>query len=209
MYAEMERETALEMAKSDPDYACYRNGLDQDALKKVLDFHQKKPQDAKLPNKEGLVQEIRRWNTQVDDSTLKRAKRDELIQMLCQSIGHAPRQWVSATQYHRFGLSFEYKGKFPSIKYSEDLSTEELRAMLELYTNPRISVAQLKAALKKHSWRPKVTGNKGELLKRLRDELGCQDLNHRYTSTYKLVGCWKDERDVLQLRLVCQGQERS
>lgn len=143
--------------------------MTKDQLKKLLDFHQKNPQDAKLPNKAGLMTEFRRWNNAVDESKLKRAQRDELIQMLCRALGHKPRRWVHAKQNYRFGLSFEYKGKFPPIKYSPEMSQDELRAMLELYTNPTISVAQLKEALKKHAWNLKVSGNKGELLKRLRD----------------------------------------
>lgn len=114
--------------------------MTQVELKQVLVYHQKDSKYANLPNMAGFKDEIRRWNKAVDEKKLAKAKRDDLIDMLCEAIGHKPRQRSHAIKYHRFGLSFDYKGSFPTPKYRQGMSSDELKAMLELYPNPKMTV---------------------------------------------------------------------
>jgi hypothetical protein len=114
-----------------------------------------------------LIEEIRRWVKKPQESKLKAARVDDLIDTLYQALGAKPRRRIDVKRYRRFDLSFDYKGDFPAPFYREGMPTDELRAMLEIYPNPKISVPQLKAWLKQD--RAKVTGGKPELLQRMRE----------------------------------------
>lgn len=144
------------------------------------------------------MQEIRRWDKNTNENKLKRAKRDELVTMLYQAIGAVPHRRSQAKRYHRFGLSFMYMGGLPAPLYREGMSSEELRAMLELYPNPKISAAQLKALLKDYG--SKLTGGKGDLLERLRSNLYCKNIYADTCRLYSYEECWEDEQASLQAK---------
>jgi hypothetical protein len=196
-YADMEREMNLESAQSDPDYASYRPNMSRDELVKALDFHNKNSTQAKLPTKPGLIEEIRRWVKKPNESQLKKARVHDLIGMLYQALDAKPRRRITVERYRRFDLSFDYKGDFPAPLYREGMPTDELQAMLEIYPDPKISVPQLKAWLKKDG--AKVTGGKQELLLRMRKQLGCADSESRLS--YTLVSGWEDQRASLQAKV--------
>jgi hypothetical protein len=124
--------------------------LARDELIKVLNYDKKNSSQAKLPIKAGLVQEVIRWNpTNTNETRLKQMSRNEIIAQLYKGLNAKPRCRVTAKRYRRFGLSFDYKGAtFPTPVYRQGMEGDEIKAMLELYPSPKLSVAQIKASLK-------------------------------------------------------------
>ena len=173
--------------------------MPREELIQVLNYDKKNAAQAKLPKRDGLAQEVLRWDPKANSKKLKSMRRDDLISALYQALGAKPRRRVSAKRYHRFGLSFDYKGDFPALVYREGMDIKELKAMFELYPNPKISVAQLKAILKEYRG-AKLTGGKNDLMNRVRDCLDCRDIHNKSWYTYTAVSCWEDELPTLQAK---------
>lgn len=155
-------------------YARYRAVMIADELKAVLDFHQRDPKGAGLPTKPGLQAEVRRFfagsaKTQKRQKVLTSGRVDDIVKLLAEALGHKPRRWVSARRERRFGLTFDYEGAYPAPIYREDVSSKELRAMLELYPGAvKMSAAQLKESINKEETWPttKPAGSKAEMTER-------------------------------------------
>jgi len=196
---EMEQDEAR---SNDPDYACYRPDLSAEELVKVLNYSKKNFSQSKLPTKPGLMKEILRFHGAFAASKLKNMNRDQLIGTLYQVLGTTPRRRVTAKQYHRFGLSFDYEGtSLPSLPYRDGTSSADLKAMFELYPHStiKINIDQLKKELSGY-YNTKKTGTKKELLQRLKENLGCKDIHVNEYYTYKEVCCWENEQAALQAK---------
>eukprot|EP00752_Nemacystus_decipiens_P002691 g2513.t1 len=208
MHAEMAREIDDDICRSKSGFARYRPGMTADDLKAVLDFSQRDYKGARLPSKPGLQAEIRRFmvgkaKTPARQKVLTSGRVDELTKLLAEVLDHEPRRWVSARRDRRFGLTFDYKGAYPGPVYREDMGSEELRAMLELYPGAvKVSAAQLKERINKEEAWPttKPSGTKADLMERLARAVGGGRPSWAKPQTYELVGCWKDEREALQAK---------
>lgn len=209
MYAEMERELEEDASRGKSDYARYRTDMTADELKSVLDFHQRDRKGAGLPSKPGLQAEVRRFlvgpaKTPKRQKVLTSGRVDELVTFLAEVLNHKPRGWVSAKRERRFGLSFDYKGAYPAPVYRKDMSSSELRAMLELHPGAvKASAAQLKERINKEEVWPttKPAGTKAELTERLAKAVGGGTPRWSTPKTYELVGCWEDEREALAIQV--------
>jgi hypothetical protein len=203
------------MARQKPEYATYRRGLSADELKKVLDFHQCDPHHANLPDRKGMVLEIKRWlktktRREVRDarSTLEFGDDDKaLVGLLASCINHKVRKWVEkkVKRYNRFGLSFDYQGPYPSAAYYETMSREALRAMLEFRGNPKITVSQIKRRLEEYSGRLNKGYTRDKYLSKLRECLsGKKEKNGTKKkgrcNGFTYVPCWIDQVISLQAK---------
>eukprot|EP00978_Attheya_sp_CCMP212_P022921 scaffold69310_cov48-Attheya_sp.AAC.5 len=214
MMEELDLEYELEMACQKPEYATYGTGLSAEELKKVLDFHQCDPHHANLPDRQGMGLEIKRWlktktRRQVRDarSTLEFGDDKALVGLLASCLDHTVRKWVEkkVKRYHRFGLSFDYQGLYPSAVYYETMSREALRAMLEFRANPKITLSQIKSRLEEYSGRRLKKGLKkgytrDTYLSKLREkEKNGAKKKGRYNG-FTYVPCWIDQVTSLQAK---------
>ena len=180
MYAEIDRDLKRAEEMREPFWAEYEENLSADALKRVIDFQNGR----NLPSKAKLIVEIRRWlkkPTAAQKKTLTYGSKDELEALLAAALKHEPRRWLSgrdgARRWHKFDLSFAYKGPFPARAYHAGpygrMDPDALKAMLEIHPDPSISitVGQLKAELRDRSERALPTGGRDELLRELRAAL--------------------------------------
>lgn len=79
------------------------------------------------------------------------------------------------------------------------MNHSDLKAMLELYPNPKMPVAQIKKVLKDEYGTNKLTGaTKSELLQRLRDAVGCKDIHTNEYYTFTSISCWKEDQEAMQ-----------
>ena len=155
MHSMIAREMAHDFTCSKSGHARYRPGMTDDQLKAVLDFYQcdPSPSGAGLPKKSKLAVKIRCFGGSSFNEEIAKAKRDDLIRLLCRALDHEPRQYLSEhhphapRRYHRFGLTFDYAGAYPQPKFCEGLGCEELRAFLELHPDAKMTAAQIKATL--------------------------------------------------------------
>lgn len=208
MHAEMAREMDEEISRSKSGYTKYRPDMTADQLKAVLDFNQRDPKGAGLPPKQMLQAEVRRFmvgraKTTARQKVLTSGRVAELQKLLAEVLDHEPRRWVSARRERRFGLTFDYKGVYPAPVYREDMSSSELRAMLELHPGAvKVSAAQLKERINKEEMWPttKPSGTKADLMERLAKAVGDGRPSWSTPTTYELVGCWEDEKEALQAK---------
>ena len=208
MHAEMAREMDEEICRSKSGFARYRPDMTADQLKAVLDFSQRDHKGAGLPSKPGLQAEVRRFmvgkaKTPARQKVLTSGRVGEIEKLLAEVLGHEPRRWVSARRERRFGLTFDYKGAYPGPVYREDMSSDELRAMLELHPGAvKVSAAQLKERINKEEVWPttKPAGTKADLTERLAKAVGGGRPSWSTPKTYELVGCWEEEQEALQAK---------
>ena len=107
-----------------------------------------------------------------ESQVLKYGKRDELVALLAKALKHTPRRWLThgagvPVRRYRFGLSFPYTGPFPAAVHRLNMPDGEMRAMLQLHAEPKITLAALKDELRNRSLGP-LTGDRAELLQKLR-----------------------------------------
>jgi hypothetical protein len=89
-------------------------------------------------------------------------------------------------------------GELPSSKHREGMSSEELKAWLELYPDGAITIAQLKPCIKEFGG--KTGGTKPELLNRLREYHFSSSWPKNLENDHTPVECWADEAPALQAK---------